>query len=221
MTANGEQHGNGNATSGSKAAATSGSKPATTSGGKTAAAGGSKAAVWKERWRKTREYMRALGVASIPVMRQAGKELKALWQRVRTWVPRHRRATTISGIAASVALLLMVTGIPGGGSPERQVERLTLSGKDLFLSLCDRHMGTQRQSRVAEAADRGSSTNVVVVPTDAWQTLSQDQRNSIGSWLNAQGGRWEIRVGASSPDNVKVLDPEPVVTSREWNQQMK
>src|SRR5262245_22606348 len=201
MTANGQQNGSGNA-----------------------AGGGSKAAVWKERWRKTREYMRQLGIASVPVLRQAGKEMKALWQRVRTWVPRHPRATAITGVGAAVALLLMVTGVPSfpsGGSADRQVERLTLSGKDLFLSLCERNMGTQRGSRVAEAADRGSGTNVVLLPTDVWQTLSQEQRNSIGSWLNAQGGRWEVRVGASSPDKVKILDHEAVMTSREWNQQLK
>jgi len=203
MTANGQQNGTGTGAGGSA---------------------GSKGAAWKERWRKTREYMRQLGIASVPVLKQAGKEMKALWQRVRTWVPRHRRASMITGIAASVALVLMVTGVPslpGGGSPERQVECLTLSGKDLFLSLCEHNMGTQRSSRVAEAADRGSGTNMVVLPTDVWQTLSQDQRNSIGSWLNAQGGRWEVRVGASSPDKVKIVDPEAVMTSREWNQQLK
>ncbi len=157
--------------------------------------------------------------------------LRPVWQRavqwqlgkvrlLAAWLPAHRRAATIGGIGAALAVTLLLAGIPGG-SPERQVQRQALSGKELFAALGQQHAGIQRASRVEEGAERGARTNLVVLTETVWQDLAQDQRNSIGSWLNTMGGSWEIRVGKASSDGARVLDAEAVITSRQWNQQLK
>ncbi len=136
------------------------------------------------------------------------------------WVGQHRRAATASGVGAALAAMLLLMGVPGR-SPERQVQRQALSGQELFTALCDQNAGIQRGSRVEAGDDRSARTNLVVLPEQEWRTLAQEQRNSLGSWLNTLGGRWEIRVGKASADGLRVLEAEAVITSRQWNQQLK
>ncbi len=155
-----------------------------------------------------------------PGLERAARWSQGQWRRLRAWVPGHRRAATASGIGAAVVLTMMIAGVPGG-SPERQVARQALVGKELYASLAEQHPGVARASRVDETAERGSRLNLVVLPDGVWTDLSTAQRNSIGSWLNSLGGRWEIRVGKDSTDHARVLEAEAVITSQQWNQQLK
>jgi hypothetical protein len=153
---------------------------------------------------------------------------RALLGRLRGWfasVPQHlrrlrgRNAAVAGGVGAAVLAALVFAAIPRG--PEAQTERAVLSGKALFAELVLQQPGVARSSRVDEGEQRGTGTNLIVVPQAAWDELSAGQRNSLGAWLNAVGGRWEIRVGVGSKDGQRVLDAEAVITSRDWNQQLR
>ena len=132
---------------------------------------------------------------------------------------RGRNGAIAGGVGAAVLGAVVFMAIPRG--PEAQVERLAVSGQALYAELLQQHPGVARSSRVDEGEARGSGTNLIVVPKTAWDALSVAQRNSLGTWLNAVGGRWEIRVGEGSKDGERVIDAQPVVTSREWNQHLR
>ena len=132
---------------------------------------------------------------------------------------RGRNAAVAGGVGAAVLAAVVFMAIPRG--PEAQVERAAVSGKALYDDLLQAHPGVARSSRIDEGEARGSGTNLIVLPKKAWDALSVAQRNSLGTWLNAVGGRWEIRVGEGSEDGQRVLDAEAVVTSQEWNQHLR
>lgn len=140
---------------------------------------------------------------------------------VRAWLPKLRtpRTMALAGTGAAVVFTLVLMAVPQGA--ETVVKKQALSGKELFASLAAQFPGTQQASQVDEGERRGSSTNRVVLTETTWETLSIDQRNSLGSWLNQLGGFWEIRVGRGSGDGKRVQDHAPVVTSLEWNRQLR
>lgn len=157
---------------------------------------------------------------------QAKMPLATQWmgQKVRdlrTALPRLREPRTMAfvGSGAAIVFTLVLMAVPGGA--ERTVRKAALSGRELFSALAAQHKGIATASQVDEGATRDSSTNRVVLSETAWETLTIEQRNSIGSWLNQLGGFWEIRVGRASRDDQRVLDSEPVITSKEWNRQLR
>ena len=166
------------------------------------------------------QAMRPLLRSLQPAAQRARKWLTARFKQLRAWIPQNRRAATLGGIGATVMVVMVLAAIPGTPS-ERQTWRLSLSGRELFAQLTEEHPGVARGSQVDETEGRGSRTNLIVVPDPVWQQLSVDQRNSLGSWLNQLGGRWEIRVGRASDDGERVLDAAAAMTSRQWNQQLK
>lgn len=157
----------------------------------------------------------------LPGLRAVGSAFARSLQRGRRWAAGHQKAVVRGGAAAALGLMLLFAAIPGATPAERQVERLALMGQDLFTALCAEYPGVQRGSRIEVEQDRGTRTNLVVLPAVAWEQLAVEQRNSIGTWLNDLGGRWEIRVGAASADRERVLEAEAVITSRQWNDQLK
>jgi hypothetical protein len=168
-------------------------------------------------------------------VRAAPTWLRSAWQRLRcvparlAALPRSLRALAsrlrgpkvVASAAIGAALLatIVLAAIPRGS--DVQTRRMALSGKDLFAALQEQQPGTARSSRVKEGDERGSGTNLIVLTEDAWEKLSVDQRNSLGSWLNDLGGRWQIRIGRGNEDNTRVLDAQPVITSELWNRQLK
>lgn len=140
---------------------------------------------------------------------------------VRAWLPKLRtpRTMAIAGTGAAVVFTIVLMAVPQGA--ETVVKKQALSGKELFASLAAQCPGTQQASQIDEGERRGSSTNRVVLSETTWETLSVEQRNSLGSWLNQLGGFWEIRVGRGSGDGKRVQDHAPVVTSLEWNRQLR
>lgn len=132
---------------------------------------------------------------------------------------RQPQAMAKAGIGAALVAMLVFAAIPRG--PEAQTARQALSGRALFAALLEQQPGTARSSRVREGQDRGSGTNLIVLSESSWEQLSIDQRNSLGSWLDELGGRWEIRVGRATEDGTRVLDAAPVITHVLWNQQLK
>lgn len=141
--------------------------------------------------------------------------------KVRAWLPKLRdpRTMAIAGTGAAVVFTLVLMAVPQGA--ESVARKQALSGKELFESLVAQFPGTQKASQVDEAERRGSSTNRIVLSETTWETLSVEQRNSLGSWLNQLGGFWEIRVGQGSRDGKRVQDHAPIVTSLEWNRQLR
>lgn len=141
--------------------------------------------------------------------------------RARAWLPKLRepRNMTIAGTGAAVAFTLVLMAVPRGA--DSVARKQALSGRELFASLASQFHGTQKASQVDEAERRGSSTNRIVLSETTWETLSVEQRNSLGSWLNQLGGFWEIRVGQGSRDGKRVQDHAPIMTSLEWNRQLR
>ena len=136
---------------------------------------------------------------------------------IRSVLPKLREPRTMAfvGSGAAVVFTLVLMAVPGGA--ERTVRKAALSGRELYAALAEQHAGIAHSSRVDESAARDSSTNRVVLS----ETLTIEQRNSIGTWLNQLGGFWEIRVGRASRDDQRVLESEPVITSKEWNRQLR
>lgn len=148
-----------------------------------------------------------------PAQRRVDRLLAAL----RGW-SRGRKAAA-GGAALAVLLALAMVALPG--SPAQQVRELEVSGQELYEAILERHPDLRAGNRIAQDPERGTGTNRVVLPDAVWDGLSVDQRNSLGTWLNALGGAWEIRVGALADDGRRVRDAGAVITSEAWNQQLK
>jgi len=152
-------------------------------------------------------------------------KMPAQIRSVREWLskywknPTRRQLKVSAGALGAVGLSLVLLAV--ASSPEQQPQRAALSGKALFETVLAQHPSVRNDSRVRRSKDRGSSTNRVVLPAAVWELLDIDQRNSLGTWLNSIGGRWEIRTGRLSADRNRVGRSEAVITSRQWNQQVK
>ena len=136
------------------------------------------------------------------------------------------KAVAIAGSSLAVVISVLLFAMPGGlpdtgGDRAEPQEALALSGKDLYSALSADMPAVAEQSRVSEPPERGSRTNRVVLPETSWEDLSDDQRISLGSWLNSLGGDWEIRVGTLADDGSRVRAARPTITSAVWNQQLK
>lgn len=189
-----------------------------------AAKGGFVAALRRVPWRamaqKTGAYLKELWIALVPILQRGGKEIQRGSQKLYAFVGQHRQATAYSAGLCVLAYMFATAGVPEGPA-QQETTRAALSGKDLFIALTEEYPCVQRGSHVAEGDTRGGRPNLVVLPDRVWQDMPVEQRNSIGSWLNTAGGKWEIRTGKMSVDGLRVLEAEPVVSSREWNQQLK
>jgi hypothetical protein len=127
-----------------------------------------------------------------------------------------RSVLASAGVVASAAVALFLSGITT--SPE---QRIAATGEDLFEEIMAQHPDLREGCRIAQGDQRGTATNRMVLPDEVWDRLAVDQRNSLGTWLDTIGGSWEIRVGPPAPDGKRVRDSRPLITSRDWNRQLK
>lgn len=128
-----------------------------------------------------------------------------------------RRRVLAGGTAAVVALVaLLMVGVTT--SPE---QRSAATGADLFDEIMAQYPDLRASSQIAAGADRGAAANELMLPTEVWEQLPVEQRNSLGSWLNELGGDWVIRVGAVAEDGKRIRGAQAVITSREWNRQLR
>jgi hypothetical protein len=149
---------------------------------------------------------------------QGASRLRAAIAWVRA-LPRRlaRRGVLVgAGVVVAAGIALVASGITS--SPE---ERIAATGEDLFEDLMAQHPDLREGCRITQGQERGSTTNRLVLPDEVWDALAQDQRNSLGTWLNQLGGAWEVRVGPLGADGKRVRDSRPLITSRDWNRQLK
>ena len=62
---------------------------------------------------------------------------------------------------------------------------------------------------------RGACSRIVLTNA-AWERLGVGQRESLAQHLATLGGDWEIRAGAAAKDADRIVDDQPVLTSRLW-----
>lgn len=123
------------------------------------------------------------------------------------------------GALGAVSLSLVLLAI--AQSPERPPEQSAAAGQRLFETILGQHLSVRQESRIQPATNRGASTNRMVLPDVVWEEMTTEERNSLGLWLNAIGGRWEIRTGPLADDNNRLTGSTAVITSRQWNQQTR
>lgn len=135
--------------------------------------------------------------------------------------PTGRKTMSAAAVGLVLLLALVLVGLPGSAPNGDKGRTLVATGKDLFDAIMEQNPSLRMSSRIAAATEHGSATNLLVLPDAVWNELDVDRRNSLGAWLNTLGRKWNIQVGTLSEDGSRVLDPRSVITSQEWNRQVK
>ena len=146
-------------------------------------------------------------------------------RKVGSWLARQTRKLTKRQIQVSIgavgAVSLSMVLLAIAQSPKRPPQQTAVAGQRLFETILGEHQSIRHDSRIKPAENRGSSMNRLVFPDAVWESMTTEQRNSLGMWLNSIGGRWEIRAGSLANDGNRVSQSKAVITSRLWNQQTK
>ena len=120
-----------------------------------------------------------------------------------------RRLGATIAVVTLVALSTLVF-IEPAVHPRPSVAEGAAGGRELLDSLLASGAASKRESRVRGAFGR------IVLTNAAWERLGVAQRESLAQHLANLGGDWEIRAGAAAKDDDRIVDDQPVLTSRLW-----